>query len=208
MHAKISRELTTLEYILLGVLSMGPQSGYSINSTLQNGIYRWKASPGATYPALKRLEQNDMVSSEIEAVTETQSRKVFRLTPQGEALIDHWIMAPLTESELLEEHNIMLVKFLFAEARFPGAQVLAFLDEYEKRMDIFDAKLRVMYQFAKAVSTPHQKLIYRSIAMERFAHRRWIRMARLALRGAEQDESKVLEAEDPFAAVVEALFSA
>ncbi len=202
MSAKISRDLTTLEYILLGVLSTGPQSGYSINSTLQNGLYRWKASLGATYPALKRLEKNEIITSEIQVVTETQSRKVYHLTAEGEELLDRWIVAPLTESELLEEHNIMLVKFLFAEVRFSRDQVLSFLDEYEKRMDVFDAKLRIMYKFAEGVSTLHQKLIYRSIAMERFAHRRWIKRARLAL---QEDKSGTIEPEDAFTEMLEAL---
>ena len=200
MKAPISRELTTLEYMLLGVLSTGPQSGYSINTTLQNGIYRWKASPGATYPALKRLEKNGIITSEIEVVNETQSRKVYHLTPQSEELLDQWITAPLTESELLEEHNIMLVKFVFAEFRFSRERVLAFLDDYEKRMDIFDMKLNVLYQFAKEVSSDHQKLVYRSIAMERIAHRRWLRSARRTLQ-----EHDYPNKEDAFASALEAL---
>jgi DNA-binding PadR family transcriptional regulator len=207
MNAKISRDLTTLEYMLLGVLSTGPQSGYSINTTLQNGIYRWKASPGATYPALKRLEKNEIIASEIQVVNETQSRKVYHLTSQGEELIDHWITAPLTETELLEEHNIMLAKFLFAESRLTRDQVLDFLDEYEKRMDIFDSKLKIMYQFVKEVSSPHQRLIYRSIAMERIAHHRWIRSARQALQKDERESSN-RDKEDAFAAALEALLSA
>ncbi len=202
MNAKISRDLTTLEYMLLGVLSTGEQSGYSINTTLQNGIYRWKASPGATYPALKRLEKNEIIASEIQIVNETQSRKVYHLTAEGEGLIDQWITAPLTETELLEEHNIMLVKFLFAEARLSRDQVLGFLDEYEQRMDVFDSKLRIMYQFAKAVSSTHQKLIYKSIAMERIAHRRWLRSARQALLN---DERESLNKEDAFASALESL---
>jgi DNA-binding PadR family transcriptional regulator len=205
MNARISRDLTTLEYILLGVLSTGPQSGYSINTTLQNGIYRWKASPGATYPALKRLEKNGIIASEIQVVNETQSRKVYRLTSQGEKLIDHWIAAPPTEHELLEEHNVMLVKFLFAESRLTRKQVLAFLDEYEKRMDVFDAKLQIMHQFAQGVSSIHQKLIYRSIAMERIAHRRWLRSARRALLN---DEPESRNKEDAFATALEALLKA
>lgn len=200
MNAPISRDLTTLEYILLGILAIEPQSGYSINSTLQNGIYRWKASPGATYPALKRLEKNEIITSEIQIVTDTQSRKVYSLTARGKELLDQWIAEAPTEQELLEEHNIMLVKFLFAETRFTREQVLALLDGYEKRMDVFDSKLRVLYQFAKDVSSVHQKLVYRSIAMERIAHRRWLRSARQTLVNSETPVK-----EDAFEAALAAL---
>jgi DNA-binding PadR family transcriptional regulator len=204
MTTRISRELTTLEYMLLGVLSMEPQSGYSINTTLQNGIYRWKASPGATYPALKRLEKNGIIDGEIQVVTETQARKVYHLTAQGEELLDHWIAAPLTEHELSEEHNIMLVKFLFAESRFTRDQVLAFLYEYEKRMEVFDSKLRIMYQFVKDAASTHQKLIYRSIAMDRITHRRWLKNARQALLDKTRESQN---SEDAFASALEALVS-
>jgi epoxyqueuosine reductase QueG len=62
-----------------------------------------------------------------------------------------------------------------------------------------------MYQFAKEVSSTHQRLIYRSIAMERIAHRRWIRNARQALHKEERESSNK---EDAFAAALEALLSA
>jgi DNA-binding PadR family transcriptional regulator len=199
----ISRELTTLEYIILGVLSLAPQSGYSIVGTLENGVYRWRASPGAIYPALKRLEQNDLITSELEVVTETLSRKVYRLTPAGEELIDRWIMAPPTPRELLDEHNIMLVKFLFAEARLTREQVLVWLDEYEKRAATFDAKLQVLHEFLKEAASPHQRLIYKSIAMERVLQRRWIKLARQYLLN---DAVERLQEDTAFASALESLF--
>ena len=201
----ISRELTTLEYIILGVLSVAPQSGYSVVGTLENGVYRWRASPGSIYPALKRLERNKIITSELEVVNETQSRKVYHLLPQGEELIDQWITEPPTERELLDEHNIMLVKFLFAENRLTPEQVLAWLDEYEKRMDTFDAKLRIIHELAKNVASPHQKLIYKSIALERIAQRRWVKSARQYLL---REDNNSLNDDQVFASELETLFNA
>ncbi|MEJ2364796.1 MAG: PAS domain S-box protein, partial [Deltaproteobacteria bacterium] len=41
----------------MGLISMEPQSGYSIISTFESGRYRWSGSPGSVYPILKRLEK-------------------------------------------------------------------------------------------------------------------------------------------------------
>ncbi len=203
MTAMISRELTTLEYIILGLLATAPQSGYSIASALETGIYRWSASPGSIYPALKRLARNNIIASELEVVNETQSRKVYHLTPQGEELIDRWIVEPPTQRELLDEHNIMLVKFLFAEARLTREQVLAWLDAYEQRAAAFDVKLQIMHELTKEAVSPHQRLIYKSIAMERVAQRRWIKLARQYLM---KEELERLNDDADFVTALERLF--
>ncbi len=203
MAAKISRDLTTLEYIILGLLATAPQSGYGIAGALENGVYRWSASPGSIYPALKRLARNNIIASELEVVTETQSRKVYHLTPEGEELIDRWIMEPPTQRELLDEHNIMLIKFLFAETRLPREKVLALLDAYEQRAAAFDMKLQIMHEFAKDAASPHQRLIFKSIAMERVAQRRWIKLARQYLM---KEELERLNDDADFVAALEHLF--
>jgi DNA-binding PadR family transcriptional regulator len=56
-QAMIDRELTTLEYIVLGLISLQPQSGYDVVSYFESGAYSWSASPGSIYPMLKRLEK-------------------------------------------------------------------------------------------------------------------------------------------------------
>jgi DNA-binding PadR family transcriptional regulator len=197
MDGKIKRDLTTLEHIILGLVGTSPQSGYSINTALKAGIHRWRASPGSIYPALKRLEQDEAITSQIEFVTETRSRKVHTLTPKGAGLLDQWVRALPTQRELTEERDIVLVKFLFAETRLTGPEILAWLDEYETSMDILDSKLRILYQFARGVATLHQNLIYEAIMIERIGHRRWLKRARqrLLAKGNSSEEREVESAE-------------
>ena len=91
MIDKQSRELTTLEYTILGLLGMQPQTGYTILSTFESGAYRWSASAGSIYPVLKRLEKQGIVTSKLEVVHEARPRKVYTLLPAGEQLLDDWL---------------------------------------------------------------------------------------------------------------------
>ena len=89
MTVVLERELTTLEYMVLGMVGVAPQSGYTIMSALDSGIYSYRsASPGSVYPMLKRLERVGILASELEMIHETRPRKMYTLTPLGEELLD------------------------------------------------------------------------------------------------------------------------
>lgn len=86
-----------LEYTLLGLLRQRPQYGYDI---LQNwdknlGII-WKVKPGKLYAALNKLEQSGLVSAQLESGENAPARKVFALTPQGEAAFSRWLASPVS----------------------------------------------------------------------------------------------------------------
>ncbi|MCI0396295.1 MAG: PadR family transcriptional regulator, partial [Chloroflexi bacterium] len=98
----LERELTTQEYVVLGMTSAAPQSGYSIMSAFDSSVYRWSASPGAVYPMLKRLERAGLLASELEMIHETRPRKMYRLTPAGKQLLDEWLKSPVDNNDVGE----------------------------------------------------------------------------------------------------------
>jgi len=176
------RELTILEYVVLGLISVEPQSGYSIITMLEAGTNRWSASPGSIYPILKRLESQGVIGGELEVVHETRPRKIYRLTALGENLLDEWLRSPLRDSELLDERDIVLIRFLFAEQRLSRQEVLAWLDQYEQQTRVFDRTKRVFYEALVSQSSIHQQLIHELTIMELNMQLTWIEMARRRLR--------------------------
>jgi DNA-binding PadR family transcriptional regulator len=175
------RSLTVLEYIVLGLIGEMPQSGYSIISMLEEGTHRWSASPGSIYPILKRLEKQGCIIGELEMIYETRPRKMYTLTPLGEQLLDEWLRSPLPWSEVLDERDIVLLKFLFVEKRLSRAEVLAWLDNYEQLTLSFDGPKRVFYESLISESSLHQQLIHEMTMMELNMQLTWIRMARRRL---------------------------
>jgi DNA-binding PadR family transcriptional regulator len=175
------REITTLEYIVLGLIGMSPQSGYSIISALEESTHRWSASPGSIYPILKRFEQQGLIAGELDLVYETRPRKMYTLTPQGEETLDEWLRGPMPWSEILDERDIALIKFLFAETRLTPEEVLAWLDRYERWTDEYAGPRRVFYEVLISGSSVHQQLIHEMTMMELNMQRTWIQMARRRL---------------------------
>lgn len=185
------RDLTTLEYVVLGLISAGPQSGYSIINTFESTIYlRWSASPGSIYPMLKRLEKHNIIAGELEMIHETRPRKMYTLTPQGEALLDAWLKAPLSSHDVSEERDITLLKFLFAEKRLSRQDVLTWLDHYEETLTVYEKMYRIQRDPGLTEWSPHQQLISEAMIMELNMQRTWIHLARSRLQaGARRDES-------------------
>ncbi len=176
-----NRALTTLEYAALGLIGMQPQSGYSIISTFETSFYRWSASPGSIYPMLKRLERQGIIVGKLEMTYETRPRKMYTLTPLGETILDEWLKAPLSKSEVAEERDTAMMKFLFAEKRLTRNEVLAWLDNYEKTVEAY----RVMFELQRSpelsVWSLHQQLVAEASLMEVDMQRTWIQRARSRL---------------------------
>ncbi len=173
------RELTTLEYVVLGLISTGPQSGYSIISTFETEVYRrWSASPGSVYPMLKRLERRGVIAGELEVVYETRPRKMYRLTPAGERLVDAWLKAPLGKPDVTEERDITMLKFLFAENRLSREEILVWLDDYEGAARAYEVMFRTQRDPEWSDWSLHQRLIVEGMLMEIDMQLKWIQTAR------------------------------
>jgi PadR family transcriptional regulator PadR len=73
-----------LDVLLLRVLSAGPAHGYQVIVALREGSGGLFDLPeGTVYPSLHRLEDAGLLASEW--VQAGRRRRVYRLTPQGEA---------------------------------------------------------------------------------------------------------------------------
>jgi DNA-binding PadR family transcriptional regulator len=180
------RELTTLEYMVLGQISLLPQSGYSIIHLFGSDLYRWSASPGAIYPILKRLEEQKFLASELELVHETRPRKIYSLTPLGESILDKWLKRPPTKREVSIERDILLIKFLYIEKRLNRTEVLAWLDAYDQEAAGYEILLRIPDDPEMAdLRSVHYQLIIEAARMEAKMQREWIQRVRQRLQSEE-----------------------
>jgi PadR family transcriptional regulator PadR len=74
----------TLDMLVLQTLRWGEQHGYGISQAIRsrsNDVLR--AETGSLYPALHRLEQRGLITSEWKTSTNKQRAKYYRLTPSG-----------------------------------------------------------------------------------------------------------------------------
>lgn len=83
------------EYVLLGALMSGPRHGYEIlqfiNTTLES---TWYVSTSQLYLLLKRLKQEGLIRSRVEAQDNRPPKRVFSLTSEGEKVFLDWLHNP------------------------------------------------------------------------------------------------------------------
>lgn len=186
MSGKNQRELTLLEYVVLGLISVQPQSGYSILNFFSpdEGIYTWNASPGSIYPILKRLEQQDIIHGELEMEHETRPRKVYTLSTTGDEMLNEWLRVVPQILPLYEQREIAMWRFQFMEGRLEKHEIIKWLDEYIDTIRIYDAGRKFAVEGTLAVmaeigqSSLHRQLIMEAGLMEINTLRTWVELAR------------------------------
>jgi DNA-binding PadR family transcriptional regulator len=82
----------TLRYIILGLLGARPMSGYDIKQAFDRALASyWNAGNSQIYTTLKKLSDEELVEAEVIVQKSRPDRKVYRLTPAGEAELDRWL---------------------------------------------------------------------------------------------------------------------
>lgn len=116
-------ELSPTAYVILGMVSREPRSGYEIKALVdQTTRFFWAASYGQIYPELKRLSQAGLVEGRDEPRGERR-RTVYAITVEGEEELREWLRRPPETFEMREEG---LLKLFFAGV-LPPAEAVAIL---------------------------------------------------------------------------------
>src|SRR5260370_13528811 len=110
-------ELGPTAYVILGILNLGPHSGYDIKQLADLSTrHFWATSYGQIYPELKRLTESGLIKSE-DASKGTRQRTLYHLTAKGKQTLHVWVSNPAIQS--LEIRDEMLLKLFFADAMSP-----------------------------------------------------------------------------------------
>jgi DNA-binding PadR family transcriptional regulator len=130
-----NEQLTTLEYALLGLATMSPMSGYDLQKVFATTpLAHFSSSPGAIYPALKRLEQRGLLAAALDRTTEARPRRVFSATEAGQAALEAWLRQPVTREQLIRSDGSPILRFSLAGmgGRLPRKELVAYLETYRE----------------------------------------------------------------------------
>ncbi len=124
---------TTTAESLLGLLSMGPATGYDLRQLIEQSIGNfWNESYGQIYPALKGLVKEGL--AEVEERTEggRPPRKLYRLTAAGHERLAKWLAMPVRSQV---PRNELLLKIFFGVDQGPRLtlhHLSSFLEEQRR----------------------------------------------------------------------------
>ncbi|MFZ2057907.1 MAG: PadR family transcriptional regulator [Acidimicrobiales bacterium] len=83
----------SVRHALLALLSAGPKYGFQLRQEFEASTGDvWPLNVGQVYSTLQRLEHAGHIESDDSAADSPQ--KSFRITPEGETELDHWLRTP------------------------------------------------------------------------------------------------------------------
>jgi PadR family transcriptional regulator, regulatory protein AphA len=133
-------ELSPTAYVILGMVSREPRSGYEIKAAVDNTTrFFWAASYGQIYPELKKLSEAGLVEG-IDASQGDRKRTRYAITAAGEAELKDWLRRPPETAEMREEG---LLKLFFSAALESGEAVETLRVMRERRVELAE-RLRGM----------------------------------------------------------------
>jgi DNA-binding PadR family transcriptional regulator len=124
---------SSLEAALLGLLARGAASGYELRKVFQTTpLATYSDSPGAVYPALRRLETRGLVTRR--EARGGRRRSDLRLTAKGRVWIRRWAAAPVTTADVMRDAAAVDLRLALLSnidpVRIPG-----FLTEYADALE-------------------------------------------------------------------------
>jgi DNA-binding PadR family transcriptional regulator len=133
-------------FVVLGLLSHEPMSGYDIKQRVDRQMsYFWDLSYGQIYPALRSLEDDGLVTKEIEEGEGGPDRKVYTVTPAGHEALREWLMGPV-ETERIRYEILLKLTFGSHVAKDVNVERLeAFRERNEENlrmMEMYEDNLR------------------------------------------------------------------
>jgi PadR family transcriptional regulator AphA len=130
---------------LLGLLSLGPMSGYDIRQLIPRSIgHFWSESYGQIYPGLKRLATAGLVEKKTERGKGTPDRHLYSLTPTGREQLRKWLKLPVADEV---PRNELLLKLFFGahvSAEVNREHVTAYLQLHEQKLKTYVAMAKAL----------------------------------------------------------------
>ena len=149
--------LSATAYVILGMVSKEPRSGYEIKAVVDNSTrFFWAASYGQIYPELKRLAEAGLVVGS-DAPTGGRRRTVYEITADGEEELKAWLRQPPSTYEMREEG---LLKLFFANV-LPAEEAVEIVRAMRAHRRAANAQLRAMEPVAEAKEDPFPLAVLR-----------------------------------------------
>jgi PadR family transcriptional regulator, regulatory protein AphA len=125
---------------LLGLLTLGPMSGYDIRQLIPRSIgHFWSESYGQIYPGLKQLAAAGLVEKKTERNKGKPDRHLYSITEDGREQLRGWLKVPVQEHVA---RNELLLKVFFGAQASPAVSkehVAACMELHQRAQKIYTA---------------------------------------------------------------------
>jgi len=132
-----------LGFALLGLLQRKPSSGYELRKVFTDTpMGTFSDSPGAIYPALRRLEMGKLIRGRVEKTSELRQRKIFRPTSAGLSALSAWLTQPVGRADVVHRINELMLRFAFLDTAAGESATVAFLQSLHAELSSYIPTLK------------------------------------------------------------------
>jgi DNA-binding PadR family transcriptional regulator len=157
--------MMSLEYVMLGLLSLGPRTGYDLKKELaESRILHWSGNSNQIYKTLLALSHAKTVDCEVVHQEKGPTKKVFTLSPLGRERLKAWL---ISDAGLPEMRNPFITRLLFAGI-LDHRELEAVILDYESRLRIQE-KVAAEYRARRGHETPGSREDYLNTCMDDYA---------------------------------------
>jgi DNA-binding PadR family transcriptional regulator len=135
--------LSTLSLAILGLVCRQPMSGYDLRKLFATTpLGHFSTSPGAIYPALRRLQREGLVKGTVERKQTLRPRQVFALTKRGAEALAQELRRPVTRDDVIWHLDKIMLRFAFGGYVVGREQTLVLLKQFIAQTEEYLAWLR------------------------------------------------------------------
>ncbi|WP_458042784.1 MULTISPECIES: PadR family transcriptional regulator [Bacteria] len=133
----------SLRYALLALLRVGPQSGYDLQKQFSLSVgHVWHAPDSQIYPELRKMESEGLVEGEDQLRGERGTRRLYHVTPAGDAAFVAWMVAPLDYQRVRDPAHLRAAYLEVAAPDDARAFLRAHIAQWESELEQWEGELR------------------------------------------------------------------
>jgi DNA-binding PadR family transcriptional regulator len=127
-----------LTLAVMGMLFQWPQSGYDLMKQFEStSIGNCSSSPGAVYPALKRLEEAGLIAGEVENEDTLRPRQVYHVTDAGKEALRECLADPVTRYDVTRNQGMVILRFVFAGSVLGSEEAARILTQFADEIEAY-----------------------------------------------------------------------
>lgn len=145
-------EKSRTKYIVLGIISIKPATGYDIMQTIKNSTnYFWSESEGQIYPTLAKCVSNGYATCH-ETTENGRNKKIYTITKEGQQLLKSWLEEKPQRNSV---RNEFILKLFFAKNVYKE-KVLEFIQDFIDNHHKELQELELLFSTLTSSKDPHQ----------------------------------------------------
>ena len=149
---KQETELSTLSLAILGLISQRPLTGYDLRKVfLTTPMGHFSSSPGAIYPALRRIEKAGWIRGGTTGSRTRRPRVVYEITARGLKVLKGHLSRPVAREDVIWHMDDLMMRFAFMDPLVGREMTVRFLQEFAAQLDAHTADLQRYFESARGI---------------------------------------------------------